>query len=168
MPNYPPQPAPHTHSWPLVSLAITTIAGVALGVAALIVALTIPASGGSAATPTTAAAPTYTAAETAAAHQKLCDTYKLAARSVQIETNRGTQALAGVALANGALLLRQAVDAAPALTSSERAAAIALADAYTNVNAVGSIAVRDDPVSQAALDDANAKSTQMKAICGGG
>ncbi len=110
----------------------------------------------------------YTAAETAAAHQKLCDTYKLAARSVQIETNRGTQALAGVALANGALLLRQAVDAAPALTSSERAAAIALADAYTNVNAVGSIAVRDDPVSQAALDDANAKSTQMKAICGGG
>ncbi len=112
--------------------------------------------------------PTYTAAETAAAHQKLCEVYKLAARAVQIQTHGDNQALGVAALVNGAVMLEQAVSAAPALTPNDRIAALALADAFTNVNAVGSYAPMSDPASQAALNDANAKDARMKAICGGG
>ncbi|CKM90788.1 Conserved exported protein of uncharacterised function [Mycobacterium tuberculosis] len=39
----------------------------------------------------------------AAAHQKLCEVYKLAAQAVRIDTHGGDRALAGVATVNGAL-----------------------------------------------------------------
>ncbi|ABL04684.1 conserved hypothetical membrane protein [Mycobacterium ulcerans Agy99] len=163
-----PQPVASPRTWPLVALAIIAIVGVVLGAAALVVALTRPGNAGSAAAPTTTASPTYTAEEIAAAHQKLCEVYKLAAREVQIQTHGNNQALAVAAVVNGALMLQQAVDASPALTSSDRAAALALAEAFTNANAFGSNAHLDDAASQAAIDNANAKDEQMKAICGGG
>ncbi|KAA1243470.1 hypothetical protein F0Q45_25625, partial [Mycobacterium simiae] len=95
--------------------------------------------------------------------------YKLAARSVQIDTNSDNPALAGVATVNGAVMLEQEVSAAPALPPADRAAALALAAAYTNANAVGSVALgRDDPAFRAAVDDVNAKDLRMKAVCGGG
>ncbi len=139
-----------------------------LGAAALIAALTRPTASGPAATVATTAAATYTAAETAAAHQKLCEVYKLAARAVQMDTHGDSPALAGVSLVNGAVMLEQAVDASPALPAGDRAAALALAEAFTNVNAMGSFGTREDSEWQAALDDANAKDARMKAVCDGG
>ncbi|MGV7360554.1 MULTISPECIES: hypothetical protein [Mycobacterium] len=94
--------------------------------------------------------------------------YKLAARQVQIQTNGDNQALAVAALVNGSVMIQQAVDAAPALPAGDRAAALALAEAFTNANAVGSFARRDDPESRAAINDANAKDERMKVLCGGG
>ncbi|MEQ6326478.1 hypothetical protein ABDZ15_19890 [Mycobacterium canetti] len=64
-------------------------------------------------------------------------------------------------------MLEQAVDASPALTTGDRAAALALAEAFTNVNAMGSFGTREDSEWQTALDDANAKDSRMKAACGG-
>ncbi|WP_174237095.1 hypothetical protein [Mycobacterium basiliense] len=168
IPNYPPQPAPRSRTWPLVALAIIAIVGVALGATALLVAIAHPTNSNSGGAATTTASPTYTAAETATAHQKLCDVYKLAARAVKIQTHGDNQALGVAALANGALMLQQVINANPALASTDRVAAVALAEAFTNVNAVGSFAPLDDPASQAALDDANAKDARMKAICSGG
>ncbi|WRO42150.1 hypothetical protein MUW33_2200 [Mycobacterium canetti] len=139
-----------------------------LGAAALIVALTRPTASGPAATVATTAAATYTAEETAAAHQKLCEVYKLAARAVQIQTHIDNQALGVAALVNGAVMLEQVVNAAPALTPSDRTAALALAKAFTNTNAIGSFTQRDDPEWQTVLDDVNAKDVRMKAVCGGG
>lgn len=167
VPNYPPQPVASPRTWPLVALAIIAIVGVVLGAAALVVALTRPGNAGSAAAPTTTASPTYTAEEIAAAHQKLCEVYKLAARSVQIETNGSNPALASAAAVNGALMLEQAVNAGPALNGPDRDAALALAQAYTNTNALGSYLHAEDPEYQSAADDVNAKDARMKALCGG-
>ncbi len=148
-------------------MALAAIAAL-LGAAALIVALTRPTTSGPAVAPGTTAPSTYTAAEVAAAHQKLCDAYKLAARAVQIETNGDNPALAAAALANGAVMLGQAVNAAPALDPGDRTAALTLADAYSSTNAMGSFLQRDDPALQAAINDVNAKDSRMKAVCGGG
>ncbi|QUR67915.1 hypothetical protein [Mycobacterium spongiae] len=169
--NYPPAPqwtpapleqARRSNTWPAVALAgIATL----LGAAALVVALTRANNSTSAATPATA--PRYTAAETAAAHEKLCEIYKLAARSVQIDTNSDNPAFARVGGLNGAVMLGQAVNGAPALPPGERSAAVALAEAYTNANAVASFATgRDDPAWRAAADDVIAKDAQMKSFCG--
>ncbi len=149
-------------------MASVAIAAVVLGAAALIVALTRPTNSGPAPAAGTTAEPTYTATETAAAHQKLCEIYTLAARSVQIETNGNNPALAAAALANGALMLEQVVNTALALPPGDRADALALADAYTSTNAMGSFLGRDDPALQAALNDVNTKDGRMKAVCGGG
>ncbi len=92
--------------------------------------------------------------------------YKLAARSVQIDTNGGDPALARVTSVNGALMLDQAVNAAPALTSAERATATTLAEAYTRASAMASSLHRDDPAWQEVVDDVNTKDAQMKTICG--
>ncbi len=166
-PTYPPAP-PRSRN----GLAVALAAGTALlGTAALIVALialTRPTTSGPAATVATTAAATYTAEETAAAHQKLCEVYTLAARAVQIQTHSDNQALGVAGAVNGALMLDQAVNAAPALTPGDRAAALALAEAYTNANAVGSYTHRDDLASQAVIDDVIAKDARMKAVCGGG
>nr|WP_117426795.1 hypothetical protein [Mycobacterium marinum] len=168
VPNYPPQPVASPRTWPLVALAIIAIVGVVLGAAALVVALTHPGNAGSAAAPTTTASPTYTAEEIAAAHQKLCEVYKLAARAVQIDTHGENQALAAATMANSALMLQQAANAVPALASRERTAALDLAEALTNTNSVGSFAHADDPEWQAAVKNVDAKDAQMKAVCGGG
>lgn len=99
-PPYPTNPPAHSRTWPAV--ALSAVAAL-LGTAALIVALTRPTTSGTNAAPATSAPPTYTSAEVAAAHQKLCEVYKLAARSVQIDTNSDNPALAGVAAVNGAV-----------------------------------------------------------------
>lgn len=151
-------------------MALAAVAAL-LGTAALVVALialTRPTTNSPITAPGTTSPPTYTAAETAAAHQKLCEVYKLAARSVQIDTHSGNQALAGVSTVNGALMLEQAVNAAPALAAADRAAALTLAEAFTNANAMGSFGTRDDPAWQAVVDDVNAKDARMKAVCDGG
>ncbi|WP_036407823.1 hypothetical protein [Mycobacterium pseudokansasii] len=162
--THPRQPGTGSRVWHAVGLAIA----ITLGAAALIVALTRPTTSGTTARPATSAPPTSTAAEVAAAHQKLCEVYKLAARAVQIQTNGDNQALAVAALVNGSVMIGHAVDAAPALPVGDRVAALALADAFTNANAVGSFAHRDDPESRTAIDDANAKDAPMKALCGVG
>ncbi|WP_419538339.1 hypothetical protein [Mycobacterium colombiense] len=91
--------------------------------------------------------------------------YKLAARAVQIDTNGDNPALAGVASVNAAVALGQAVNAAPAIASGDRAAALALAAAYTKATAMGSWSQRDDPAFRAEVDDVNAKDAAMKKIC---
>ncbi|ETW23711.1 hypothetical protein MGAST_12695 [Mycobacterium gastri 'Wayne'] len=60
------------------------------------------------------------------------------------------------------------MDGAPALSPGDRAAALALAEAYTSTNAMGSYLGRDDPALQAAIDDVIAKDARMKAVCGAG
>ncbi len=166
-PTYPPAP-PRSRN----GLAVALAAGTALlGTAALIVALialTRPTTSGPAATVATTAAATYTAEETAAAHQKLCEVYTLAARSVQIDTHGDSPALSRVSTVNGALMLEQAVNSAPALAPADRAAALTLAEAYTSATSAASSAHRDDREWQAVMDDVNAKDAQMKAVCGGG
>ncbi|BCI87825.1 hypothetical protein NIIDMKKI_30310 [Mycobacterium kansasii] len=94
--------------------------------------------------------------------------YKMAARAVQIDTHGNNPALAATALANGAVMLVQAVNAAPALAPGDRTAALMLAEAYSSTNAMGSFLNRDDPALQAAIDDVNAKDAKMKALCGAG
>lgn len=158
--THPAHPTPRSRIW---SVAAPVIA-LALATAALIVALIAlarPADDPPAPTTT----PTYTAAQTDAAHQRLCEVYQLAARSVQIETHSGNQALAGVATVNGALMLEQAVSAAPALAPADRSAALTLAEAYTRASAMASSVHRDDPEWQAVVDDVNAKDARMKAVC---
>ncbi|BBX75599.1 hypothetical protein MSHI_35050 [Mycobacterium shinjukuense] len=73
-----------------------------VAVAALIVALT---NARPAAAPATTSLPTYTAAETAAAQRQLCDTYKLAAHAVEVDTGGNNRALARIADTNGAVML---------------------------------------------------------------
>ncbi|WP_244184816.1 hypothetical protein [Mycobacterium scrofulaceum] len=114
--------------------------------------------------PSATTAPTYTAADITAAHQKLCDAYRLAAHAVQIETNGTSPERAGIAEVNSAMILESAVNASPALGSSDRGAAVALARAYNNLAAVASL--NDNLLWQPALNDANAKDTAMRKVCG--
>ncbi len=162
-PTHPP--APRSSIWQAAGLAIALV----LGAAALIVALTRPMASGPAATPATTATPTYTAAETAAAHQKLCEVYKLAARAVQIQTNRDDPALANISTVNGAVILQQAADKAPALAPDDRTAALELAEAYSNSTVAATLATgREDPAWRSAAENVIAKDARMKAVCSGG
>jgi hypothetical protein len=158
--GHPAPSASRTRTWPAMAVAVV---GVLLGAAGLIVALTRPTP-----EPAKSTAPTYTPAETATAHQKLCDAYKLAARAVQIETNGKNQAFAGIATVNGAVMLEEAVHANQALVDGDRATALALAESYSSVAAMSSLAGGEDPAWQSALSDANAKDAVMKNVCGGG
>jgi hypothetical protein len=133
-----------------------------VAVAALIVALIHSTH---AASPAASTAPTYTAAETAAAQRQLCDTYTLAARAVQVETNGSDKALARIALTNSAAMLDSAAGD-PALDAKHRDASRALAAAYRNTSAMGSVAT--EAGYRAALDDIIAKDAAMKQVCGGG
>ncbi|WP_373180512.1 hypothetical protein, partial [Mycobacterium marinum] len=153
-------------TWPRVALVITAIVGVVLGAAALVVALTRPTVRESA-TPNTNPSP-FTPAETASAHRKLCDIYRLAARQVQIEINGDNPALASAAGVNAAVMLEHAVGQAPELAPSDHEAALALAEAYTSTNAMGSYLQFNDPALQAAISDVNVKDSRMKALCSGG
>ncbi|CCK53919.1 Exported protein of unknown function [Mycobacterium canettii CIPT 140060008] len=156
-----PLPMPRTRSWPAITVA--SIAAV-VAVAALIVALT---NARPAATPATTSVPTYTAAETAAAQRQLCDTYRLAAQAVQIDTAGSDKALARIATTNGAVMLDMAA-ANPALDSNDREAARALAKTYITLTAKGSYGVATDAEYRAALDDLIGKDAAMKKICGDG
>jgi hypothetical protein len=119
----------------------------------------------SAVTSATSATPSFSADQIAAAHEKLCAVYNLAARAVQIETHGPSPERAGIAEVNGAVMLERVVNASPAMTSSDRVAAVALADAYSNVAAAASL--NDNSLWQPALDDANVKDAVMKKVCGG-
>ncbi|BBZ42323.1 hypothetical protein [Mycobacterium conspicuum] len=150
----------HPRTWPAVALA--TIA-VVVAVAALIMALTRSTH---ASQPPAITTPTYRAAETAAAQRQLCDTYKLAAQAVAIDTGGGDKALARIATTNGALLLNMAA-ANPTLDANHRDAARALATAYGTLTAKGTYGIASDSEYQAALDDIVAKDAVLKKVCGG-
>lgn len=137
-----------------------------LGGAALVVALTRLTGGSSTVSSTTSTTRSYTAEQTAAAHQKLCDTYRLAARAVQIETNGNSAERAGIATVNGAVLLEQTLNASPAVAPGEKTAAASLAEAYSNAAAVASLG--DSAQWQSTVADVNAKDAAMKKVCGGG
>lgn len=149
--------------WPAIAVCAMVLALVATVVAVVALALATTRSSGSRPAPTMAA-PTYSAAEVSAAHQTLCDAYKLAARAVQIETNGSSPERAGIAEVNGALLVEDAVNSAPAIAPSDRTAALALAGAYKNIAAVASL--NDLSIWRPALDDANAKDAAMNKLCG--
>ncbi|KBA66779.1 membrane protein [Mycobacterium tuberculosis M1560] len=136
--------------------------GAVVAVAALIVALT---NARPAATPATPSVPTYTAAETAAAQRQLCDTYKLVARAVPVDTNGSDKAFARIALTNAAAML-DSVETDPALDGRHRDAARALAAAYRTTIVMASGGTQAE--WQAALGDVNAKEAAMKQVCGGG
>lgn len=163
-PGYPAPQPPRSRTWPAIALGAMVLALVAtvVAVVALVAATSRPSGSTGAPVPP---APTYSAAEVSAAHQKLCDAYKLAAWSVEIDTNGTDKAVARVALANGAGMLSDAADA-PALDGKDRDAARALAMAYRSANALGSVAT--DAVYRTALDDIVAKDAAMRQRCGTG
>lgn len=165
-PGYPAPQPPRSRMWPAIALGAMVLALVAtvVVVVALVAATSRPS--GSTSAPTTAA-PTYSAAEVSAAHQKLGDAYKLAARAVQIETNGDNPAFAGIATVNAAVTLQQVVNTFPELASGDRAAAVALAAAYSSAQATASfVQTRDDPAWRAVSDEVNAKDAAMKKVCG--
>ncbi len=149
--------ASRSRPWLAIAVAVTAV----VAVAALVVALMRPM----AARPSTPTAPTYTPAETAAAQQHLCDTYKLAARAVQVDTNGNDKALARTATTNAAVMLENAATD-PALDAKDRDAARALATAYLTATAKATNGVVADAEWQAALDEVIAKDAAMKKVCG--
>lgn len=159
-PDYSGPPAPRSLPWQAIALAATA----AIAIAALIVALVRPTDSHPSVNTST---PTYTAAEIAAAQQQLCDTYKLAARAVQVDTNGNDKAFARIALTNSAVMLSNAA-ADPALDAEHRNAARALATAYLADTAKSSEGAATEAEFRAAVDDVNAKDAVMKRVCGGG
>lgn len=157
----PPHSSQSTRSrmWPAIALAV--IAAI-VSVAAVFAAFTRSSSSAPTAATTV---PTYTAAETAAAQRQLCDTYKLAAQAVRVDTAGTDKGLARIATTNGALMLDTAA-ANPALDTNHRDAARALATAYTTLTAKGSSGVATDAEYQATLNDIVAKDSEMKNVCG--
>lgn len=153
-----PALAQRSHAWAAVLLA-----GVAMVVAlaGLVVSLTRP----TAPRPTTITARTYRADETFAAQRKLCDTYSLAARAVQVDTNGHDIALGRIALTNAAAMLDDA-GANPAVGATYRDSAHALAESYRTGTAMGNRDIATDAQFHAALDDINAKDAAMKKLCG--
>jgi hypothetical protein len=145
-------------------LAIAVGGTAALAVASLVLALTRPTA--SERTPA-ATASTPAPAEVSAARRQLCDTYKLVARAVDVDTGGQDRALARIATTNGAVMLDNAA-ANPALEAKPRDAARALAAAYGTLTAVGSNVVATDAQYQAALDDITAKDAVMKSVCANG
>jgi hypothetical protein len=160
-PTSSPRPTGGLRAWAAIALA--AIAAV-VAVAALIVALTRPSSSAGSAT---TKAPTYSATDIAAAQQQLCDTYKLVAKAVQVDTAGTDKALARIADTNGAVMLDLAA-ANVALDAAHRDAARALAAAYGTVTAMGNSVVASDADYRAAIDDVVAKDAVMKKVCGGG
>lgn len=135
-----------------------------VAVAALSMALIAFSRG---ARPATSSAPTYSPADTAAAQRQLCDTYRLVARAVQVDTNGNNPALARIATTNAAVMLDNAA-ANAALDTTHRDAARALATAYLTTTAMGNRDVASDSDFRAALDDLIAKDAVMKKVCGDG
>lgn len=109
----------------------------------------------------------YSAAEVSSAQHQLCDTYKLGARAVQVDTNGHVVALGRIALTNAAAMLDDAA-ANPVLSSTYRDPPRALAASYRQGTAMGNRDIATDAQFQAALDDINAKDAAMKKACEGG
>lgn len=156
--------APRPRVWPAIAIGALVLALVSTAVAVIALVAATSRSSTSSSGPT-AAAPSYSVAEVSAAHQKLCDVYKFVARVVQIETNGKNPDRANLVTVNSAVMLQDAVTSSPALA---RAAALALAESYSNVAATSSLATgSDDPAWQSALNDANAKDAALRSVCGG-
>ncbi|WP_260742990.1 hypothetical protein [Mycobacterium sp. SMC-2] len=165
-PAYPTQPIRGPRTWPAIGLALIAVL---LSAVALVVASTRSTNDSATGPATTSAAPTFTAEQSVAAHKKLCETYNLAARAVQIETNGDNPALSGIAVVNGAVMLEHAVSTNPAIPPGDRDAALALAEAYSNSQAIAAtVQQRDDPIWQSTISDVNNKDVAMKRVCGGG
>lgn len=159
-PPYVAQPPPRPRPWLAMAVAVTA----AVAVAALVLALARPMASRPAAT---IAPPTPAPPEVATAGRQLCDTYKLVARAVDVDTGGQDRALARIATTNGAVMLDNAA-ANPALDDKHRNAARALAAAYGTLTAMGSNVVATDAQYQAALDDITAKDAVMKSVCANG
>ncbi|MEE6179069.1 hypothetical protein [Mycobacterium sp. 050134] len=112
--------------------------------------------------PANANRPTFTPEQAADAQQNLCATYKLAAKEVQVETNGSDRALARIALTNAAAMIDNSASN-PALDGKYRDAARALASAYRNTTALGSVATEAE--YRSSLDAIVAKDTAMKQFC---
>lgn len=110
--------------------------------------------------------PTYSSAERAAAQAHLCSRYRLAAQAVHLETTGPDpdMALARIANTNSSAML-EAAAANPALDTSFRDAALALADSYQTVTATGVLG-QSDPQFSAAIEDSNAKYQVLRELCG--
>ncbi|OBI07891.1 hypothetical protein A5679_10025 [Mycobacterium scrofulaceum] len=144
----------------MVALAFAS----AVAIAALILALTRSTTANTTMTSTTA--PARRPGEVASAQQHLCETYKLVARAVQVDTNGTDKALARIAATNAALMLENAADDS-ALDARQSDVARALATAYLMATAKATSGVVSDSEWQAALDDVIAKDAAMKQVCGG-
>ncbi|MGB5794927.1 MAG: hypothetical protein WBH51_03940 [Mycolicibacter algericus] len=151
---WPAPPAPvRSRNWLTATLAAVAVV---LAAAALIVALTRSGSGST---------PTYTAAQKAEAKTKLCDSYRLVRKAVQIETHANDNvALARLSETNGGVILRYSSEN-PALDPKLRDAANALAAALLDEAALGSNG-KDDPQFLASVDKTNAKDRDMQELCG--
>jgi hypothetical protein len=158
-PAFPTQPPPRPKAWSAIALAAIAVL---LAAAALVVALTRPTASPPGVSAASSTAPSYTAEQTASAHQQLCSAFSLASDAVKTDSS-GDRALGRIALTNGAALLDAAVT--PALPSAQAAQARALANAYRTAAAVASSAAADDPRWQAAVNDVNAKSDALLAVC---
>jgi cell division protein FtsN len=147
---------------------------VALGVVALIavaalvvgiIGLTRSSTNDAGKAPTaTNPSPTFTPEQVASAKKELCSTYRVAARSVEADTNSPDKALARISLANAAGMIDAAAND-PALNSSDREAARALASAYWVTNAVSSVTDAASPLYQSTLDDAKRAADAMATVC---
>ncbi|MCV7241225.1 hypothetical protein H7J83_00375 [Mycobacterium mantenii] len=111
--------------------------------------------------------PTHATAEIATAQQRLCETYKVAARVVQVDTNGRDKAFARIALTNSAALHYSALNDPP-LDEPHRSAAQTLATAYLTDTAKSSEGAPTEAEFQKAVADASAKDAAMKKVCGGG
>jgi hypothetical protein len=109
-------------------------------------------------------APTFTPEQVATAKKDLCSAYEVAARSVSADTNSSDRALARISLVNAAGMLDAAADN-PALNTTDRETARALASAYLTSNAVSSVTDAASPLYQTTLDDAARAADAMAAIC---
>ncbi|APD84455.1 hypothetical protein AN480_29760 [Mycobacterium intracellulare subsp. chimaera] len=164
-PAFPVQQSRPPRAWLATALAAVAVL---LGAAALVVALTRPVTSASSVSSTTSTTLSHPADQTGAARKKLCDAYKLAAKAVQIETNGTSPERANIATVNGAVILEEAVNSTPAIALSDRAAALTLAEAYSNAVAISSTAGGDDPKWLAAINDVISKDAPMRQLCGGG
>lgn len=164
-PAFPVHKPPRPRAWLATMLAAIAVL---LSATALVVALTRPTSSASSVSSTTSTTPAPPADQTVSARKKLCDAYKLAAHAVQIETNGTSPERANIATVNGAVILEDAVNSTPAIAPSDRAAALTLAEAYSNAVAVSSTAGGDDPMWLAAINDVIMKDAPMRQLCGGG
>ncbi|MGO8851678.1 hypothetical protein [Mycobacterium sp.] len=164
-PSFPTKPTPRSGSGRAIALTALALAAIAvvLAAAVLTVTFTHPVHKASS---TASKVPTYTSAETSAAQQQLCDTYKLAARAVGVDTNGNNPAFARIALTNAAAMLDNA-DADPALDKKDRNAARALATAYRTLTAKSSSDAFAESEYREALDEVKAKDAAMKQVCGG-
>lgn len=151
--------SPCSRPWLCFAIALTAVlVATALAVALMRLSNTKP--------PTSPAVPSYSASDVTAAQKQLCDTYKLLARAVEVDTNGTDKALARIADTNGAVLLEIA-SGSPALDASHRDAARSLARAYGTVTAMSNSAVASDADYRSAIDDVVAKDAVMKKVCGG-